>query len=101
MVHLHLAGQDTPITAKLLVAADGYHSKVRAQCLADGPPNWAGTAVWRAIVAEERSVLHGSGFAHGASRWYVGDYLSCLVCPVSDDQVVWAAFAPGGHLLVM
>lgn len=26
------------VTAKLLVAADGYFSRVRRQCLADGPP---------------------------------------------------------------
>ena len=29
-----------PVRAKLLLGADGYFSKVRSQCLDDGPPDF-------------------------------------------------------------
>ncbi len=92
---LHLVGQDTPVTAKLLVAADGYFSRVRQQCIDDGPPTWAGTCIWRATVAEEFAVTHGA--SDGSSLWYAGDYLSSLVFLVSGGQAVWVALAPGEH----
>ncbi|KAL3137400.1 hypothetical protein ABBQ32_006923 [Trebouxia sp. C0010 RCD-2024] len=38
------------VHAKLLVGADGYFSKVRTQCLDDGPPTFSKSVHWRARV---------------------------------------------------
>ena len=41
-VTLHFDGEgQAPVRAKLLVGADGYFSRVRKQCLDDGPPKFA------------------------------------------------------------
>ena len=37
-VTLHFDCDQAPVRAKVLVGADGYFSKVRTQCLNDGPP---------------------------------------------------------------
>ncbi|GAB4822604.1 hypothetical protein N2152v2_009650 [Parachlorella kessleri] len=37
------------VSARLLVGADGNNSAVRQQCLGDGPPEFLGTAMWRAF----------------------------------------------------
>jgi len=39
-VTVHFSGKSPPRRAKLLVGADGYFSKVRTQCLDDGPPDF-------------------------------------------------------------
>lgn len=39
-VTVHFSGKAPPRRAKLLVGADGYFSKVRSQCLDDGPPDF-------------------------------------------------------------
>ncbi len=40
-VTLHFDRGQPSVHAKVLVGADGYFSKVRAQCLDDGPPQFA------------------------------------------------------------
>ncbi len=39
-VTLHFDHGQPPVHAKLAVGADGYFSKVRTQCLNDGPPDF-------------------------------------------------------------
>ena len=39
-VTLHFDRDQPAVHAKLLVGADGYFSKVRSQCLNDGPPTF-------------------------------------------------------------
>ena len=39
-VTLHFNREQPAVRAKLLVGADGYFSKVRSQCLDDGPPTF-------------------------------------------------------------
>ena len=39
-VTLHFDRGQLPVHAKVLVGADGYFSKVRTQCLNDGPPTF-------------------------------------------------------------
>lgn len=39
-VTLHFDEGQAPVRAKLLVGADGYFSRVRNQCLDDGPPDF-------------------------------------------------------------
>ena len=40
-VTLHFDRDQPSVRAKILVGADGYFSKVRKQCLDDGPPQFA------------------------------------------------------------
>ena len=40
-VTLHFDGEQPSVHAKLLVGADGYFSRIRKQCLNDGPPVFA------------------------------------------------------------
>ncbi|KAL0021580.1 hypothetical protein WJX77_011733 [Trebouxia sp. C0004] len=49
-VTLHFDRGQPPVHAKVLVGADGYFSKVRTQCLNDGPPTFNGAVLWRARV---------------------------------------------------
>ena len=39
-VTLHFKSDEPPVRAQVLIGADGYFSKVRAQCLRDGPPTF-------------------------------------------------------------
>ncbi|KAL0047809.1 hypothetical protein WJX82_000477 [Trebouxia sp. C0006] len=47
---LHFDRGQPSVHAKVLVGADGYFSKVRAQCLDDGPPTFNESVLWRARV---------------------------------------------------
>lgn len=49
-VTLHFDRGQPSVHAKVLVGADGYFSKVRTQCLNDGPPTFNGAVLWRARV---------------------------------------------------
>ncbi|DBA89386.1 TPA: hypothetical protein ACH3X2_004746 [Trebouxia sp. C0005] len=49
-VTLHFDRGQPSVHAKVLVGADGYFSKVRAQCLDDGPPQFANMVMWRARI---------------------------------------------------
>lgn len=49
-VTLHFDRGQPPVHARVLVGADGYFSKVRAQCLDDGPPQFANMVMWRARI---------------------------------------------------
>jgi len=45
------SGSQSEITGKLLIGADGIHSKVRAQMHPDQPPiHWGGAVMWRGTV---------------------------------------------------
>ncbi|DBB16334.1 TPA: hypothetical protein ACH3X3_014633 [Trebouxia sp. C0006] len=57
-VTVHFSGKTPPRRAKLLVGADGYFSKVRTQCLDDGPPDFVGTVMWRARVPWSEGMPH-------------------------------------------
>lgn len=43
---------DGPRDGELLIGADGFRSTVRAQCLAEAQPNYAGYVAWRGLVME-------------------------------------------------
>ncbi|KAI3424950.1 hypothetical protein D9Q98_008332 [Chlorella vulgaris] len=49
-VTIHFQGGRPPVTARLLVGCDGGQSAVRKQCIGDGPPVFAGAAIWRAVL---------------------------------------------------
>lgn len=45
-VTLHFDREQPAVHAKLLVGADGYFSKVRTQCLDDGPPTFSVSSLY-------------------------------------------------------
>jgi len=48
-IHVRFADGTTQ-TCDLLIGADGLHSRLRAQMLADGPPHHRGYTVWRGVT---------------------------------------------------
>ncbi|KAL0042605.1 hypothetical protein WJX79_004971 [Trebouxia sp. C0005] len=50
-VTIHFDRGHPSIRAKVLIGADGYFSRIRKQCLNDGPPLFAGCVMWRARIA--------------------------------------------------
>ena len=52
LVTAQLASGDT-VTGKLLVGADGMHSRVRSQMLGEDEPRFTGHVAWRAVVPVE------------------------------------------------
>ncbi|KAL3154854.1 hypothetical protein ABBQ38_011396 [Trebouxia sp. C0009 RCD-2024] len=64
-VTLHFDRDQPSVRAKILIGADGYFSRIRKQCLNDGPPMFAGCVMWRArIAAPEEGIYAGE---HGSS----------------------------------
>ena len=63
-VTLHFDRGQPAVHAKVLVGADGYFSKVRAQCLDDGPPQFAVNSIMS---------NHGTKYSlqsfHTSARW--------------------------------
>ncbi len=56
-VTLHFDHGQPPVHAKLVVGADGYFSKVRTQCLNDGPPDFvvsSRAAMWAHYLIHAR-----------------------------------------------
>ena len=49
-VNISMRGSESDIEAGLVIGADGFFSRVRAQTLNDGPPTYAGSRIWRALV---------------------------------------------------
>lgn len=43
-------GSSAEITARHVIGADGYFSRVRQHAVGDGLPSYAGTRIWRALV---------------------------------------------------
>ncbi|WP_158258495.1 FAD-dependent monooxygenase [Rhodopila globiformis] len=53
---LHFDGRD-PVTADVLVGADGINSTVRQIMVGDGPPRYAGRLCWRSVVSYQHPSL--------------------------------------------
>ena len=49
-LRIAIDGSDEDVEARLVVGADGYFSRVRSQFIGDGPPEYVGSAVIRALV---------------------------------------------------
>lgn len=52
-VTAHLRDRD-PVSARLLIGADGVHSAVRAAVFGPGVPTFTGCVAWRAVIPAER-----------------------------------------------
>ena len=82
---LHLdetaTGKRREVSGKLLVAADGIHSAIRAQMVPDeGPPIWGGAILWRATSLSEPF------FGQGAMALVGHDTQRVVAYPISDPD---------------
>uniref|UniRef100_A0A7R9VQH3 FAD-binding domain-containing protein n=1 Tax=Chlamydomonas euryale TaxID=1486919 RepID=A0A7R9VQH3_9CHLO len=67
-VAVFVEGKEQPVTARLLVASDGYFSPVRRQLLDDGPPDFKDVVIFRTTISEEQAVA--AGFKAGYNVLY-------------------------------
>jgi 2-polyprenyl-6-methoxyphenol hydroxylase-like FAD-dependent oxidoreductase len=84
------------VSASLLVAADGYFSRVRRQCLDDGPPEYRSTVIWRARLSAAAAAA--AGFKLLDNSVFVSDTgRFMLMYPITSGDVVWTFGATGGQ----
>jgi 2-polyprenyl-6-methoxyphenol hydroxylase-like FAD-dependent oxidoreductase len=91
-----------PITAFLLVAADGYFSRVRQQVTGDGPPDYCHTLCWRARLPATPEMCSIGMSETGDATTMVMDagrlWLSYPIRAGSEGgtgEVVWTVSAQG------
>ena len=81
------------LAGDLLVGADGIHSAVRAQHLADGAPRYSGYTCWRGVTRRGDQFERGDVFEiWGAGKRFGGVHV--------DERLYWFApvnAAPGGR----
>eukprot|EP00878_Enallax_costatus_P030089 GHUV01032719.1.p1 GENE.GHUV01032719.1~~GHUV01032719.1.p1 ORF type:complete len:187 (-),score=25.81 GHUV01032719.1:14-574(-) len=70
-VTVHFKKHEEPVQAGLLVASDGYFSRVRRQCVDDGPAEFARTLMWRARLPAD--VAAGTGIDMDGTSIFVQD----------------------------
>jgi 2-polyprenyl-6-methoxyphenol hydroxylase-like FAD-dependent oxidoreductase len=88
-------GQQPPVQAGLLVAADGYFSRVRRQAVGDGPPSYGKTVVWRARLPAASAVAAGLDLG-GSSSAFVQDLGRFFFAyPISSGDYVWTVGVSG------
>lgn len=88
-VRAHFADGSTA-TADALLAADGLHSRVRAQLLPRAQPRYAGYTSWRAVVPAPPELLTALPAApRFREAWGAGRRLGYV--PVGDGRVYWFA----------
>ena len=86
-----------PCTSSLLVAADGYFSRVRQQCCGDGPPDYSNTILWRARVPAAGISFELVGVdLQGGSTMVLDEGRLWFSYPISSGDVVWTVSATGG-----
>jgi hypothetical protein len=81
-------------TCKALIGADGWFSNIRQQMLADGPPTFKDSVVFRARIKRPQ------GLPAERTKWWVpptgptnSDMLAVLI-PVPGGDLVWQCHAP-------
>jgi hypothetical protein len=92
-----LGGRNLPhCTSSLLVAADGYSSRVRQQCCGDGPPDYSNTFIWRARVPAATTSFEAAGVdLQGRSSMVMDAGRLWFSYPISSGDVVWTVSATG------
>ncbi|KAL0018623.1 hypothetical protein WJX79_002055 [Trebouxia sp. C0005] len=102
---LHFDRGQPAVHAKVLVGADGYFSKVRAQCLDDGPPTFNESVLWRARVGWQEGMPGGNSVVKytlpGMHMWSpAAESRGALVMPMGtmestrDKGWTWILMAP-------
>jgi 2-polyprenyl-6-methoxyphenol hydroxylase-like FAD-dependent oxidoreductase len=91
-----------PVSANLLVAADGYFSRVRQQVTGDGPPDYCNALCWRARLPATPEMLSIGMSDAGDATTMVMDtgrlWFSYPILTGSDSgpgEVVWTVTAQG------
>lgn len=72
--------EETEIHTRLVIGADGYFSRVRASIFNDGPPKYAGSRLWRALVprmSDEITSIVFSGEHHTLLYYAVDEFTAC------------------------
>ncbi|KAI7839966.1 hypothetical protein COHA_006287 [Chlorella ohadii] len=90
-VTLHFKGDHPPVTARLVVGADGGQSTVRSQAIGDGPPLFLGLALWRAIVPPPDWWPRDDP---GLCQIYGVPPLTLGIGSMAHEQLYWSAAAP-------
>ncbi|KAK9818206.1 hypothetical protein WJX72_008832 [[Myrmecia] bisecta] len=88
-VTLHFESTAPALRVKVVIGADGYFSGVRAQCLNDGPPTFAGTVMWRGRIPWRDGIL-----PPGSSKFFFGAERVGLLYPINAKRIVWTVSAP-------
>ncbi|MDQ2856516.1 MAG: FAD-dependent monooxygenase [Acidobacteriota bacterium] len=74
------------VKCDLLIGADGLHSRVRAQLLADGPPSPRGYTAWRGIADRAPAAT-----SHGTAVEIFGRGKRFGIGPVGQGRIGWWA----------
>jgi len=75
----HADGMSSSMPADAVIAADGIHSRIRAQCFPDeGMPLWNGSVLWRGLCETEP-------FLDGRSMFMAGHQAQKFVCYPVDQ----------------
>jgi hypothetical protein len=96
LLTVHFRGeQQPPVTAGLLVAADGYFSRVRRQAVGDGPPAYGKTVVWRARLPAASAVAAGLDLQDSSSAFVQDLGRFFFAYPISSGDYVWTVGVSG------
>lgn len=99
-------GCEREISAKVLIGADGYFSRIRKHTIADGPPDFTGRLTWRGRV----TLPPGDGGLgdelaeqEGSSNLYIdmanlGKGRSAIIYPLQENTYVFTVNCPVSHL---
>jgi salicylate hydroxylase len=75
-----------PVTADLVVGADGINSAVRQAIINDGPPRYAGRMSWRGVIRYEHPSLRPDEVT-----FFAGDSKNFAVFDVGGGLTFWSA----------
>jgi 2-polyprenyl-6-methoxyphenol hydroxylase-like FAD-dependent oxidoreductase len=89
------------VTAGLLVAADGYFSRVRRQAVGDGPPAYGKTVVWRARLPAASAVAAGLDLQDSSSAFVQDLGRFFFAYPISSGDYVWTVGISGEQARVL
>lgn len=73
----------SPVTAAILIGADGLHSGVRQRLLGDGPPRYRGYTTLRGVAGEVGA--YPNGFIA------TGDGVALFAAPIRGGKLYWTA----------
>ncbi|KAF6253545.1 FAD/NAD(P)-binding domain-containing protein [Scenedesmus sp. NREL 46B-D3] len=102
LLTVHFKGsQQPPVQAGLLVAADGYFSRVRRQAVGDGPPSYGKTVVWRARLPAASAVVAGLDLQDSSSAFVQDSGRFFFAYPINSGDYVWTVGVSGCHVTAM
>lgn len=97
-VDVRVAGRQDPVTADVVVGADGIHSRVRSMLLAEsgrGSPRHCGYAYFRSSIPAATRAPAVSWHTQAFESW--SDGIRFGYVPLQEPSVFWFAAVPIGH----